>query len=663
MSNTKQPLPHPLKLLLSVVLLPIIILIFYIVAPYWLNSSLKERVIHQIGGDSGLSLSEKARQVHFYENIDFKEISKSHLAEYEDIRLNLEKSGIITRFEMLEYGLFMAIFLNGFVFLTVILIYFLNKSAVQSQDHLISAYRWGWRISIFGAVLQILTLIPLLVYGIYEFSILLTTFYFPKLLFMIGIGGIIAIWGSIKALSFKVPLEFTEKLSRRVLPEEAPILWNTVKDLACKLQTDPPDNIVIGLGLNFYVTELDVKTEEEKVKGRTLYLSLPLLQFLSEKEVTSIIGHELAHFLGKDTRITREFYPLKYKIHVVMFTLAHVGWMGWMGLKFFNWFHLIFSEIENTISREREFLADKVAAESTSASTFSKALIRVHMGGEVLQRELTLAFNGENKNPFEKPASQLIQEKFSNKPEFWRDLFEMHLPHPLDSHPTLIARIQALGQSKTEIDFHSLIHNGETTAFEAWFNQGDDLFHKIHLEMQDEIQKAHSKFQAGYADYSTKEGSVILDQCFPLQKWQRKSGHFWLRISFFAIIFFLAFCSMWSSSSESLLISIPAQLLCGVWIYMNWIRHRKSILTLKSNEIEYDGWVRKINFSDVDNIIGQNISGKIRITFLLKEKQLPLWKFSVFKIKSRKQILDIEGFDKNSTQIGETILRYYNRQA
>ena len=77
------------------------------------------------------------------------------------------------------------------------------------------------------------------------------------------------------------------------------------------------------------------------------------------------------------------------------------------------------------------------------------------MGGEALQNELSSVHNGEVRNPFEKPISQLIQEKFSKKPEFWRKLFEIHLPHPLDSHPKLLARIEALGLSKNEIDFPS----------------------------------------------------------------------------------------------------------------------------------------------------------------------------------------------------------------
>mgnify|MGYP003350095002 CR=1 FL=1 len=50
-----------------------------------------------------------------------------------------------------------------------------------------------------------------------------------------------------------------DALAREVTAAEAPELWRTVRSAAERMQTAPPDHIVVGLQLNFYVTELAVK--------------------------------------------------------------------------------------------------------------------------------------------------------------------------------------------------------------------------------------------------------------------------------------------------------------------------------------------------------------------------------------------------------------------
>jgi Zn-dependent protease with chaperone function len=166
-------------------------------------------------------------------------------------------------------------------------------------------------------------------------------------------------------------------MSREVTPEDAPELWQAVKDAARKLQTTPPDRIIIGMQFNFYVTELAVLHDAGRAEGKTLYLSYPLLKQLSADEVLAIIGHELGHFIGEDTRMTREFYPLRYKNHETMVAMARSGWVGWPSFQFLNFFGWCFGETEQAASRARELLADKKAAELTTAQTAAHALVRL----------------------------------------------------------------------------------------------------------------------------------------------------------------------------------------------------------------------------------------------------------------------------------------------
>ena len=47
-----------------------------------------------------------------------------------------------------------------------------------------------------------------------------------------------------------------------------------------------------------------------KLKGRTMFLSLSLCRILSLDEMKAVLGHELAHYKGLDTRFSRRFYPI-----------------------------------------------------------------------------------------------------------------------------------------------------------------------------------------------------------------------------------------------------------------------------------------------------------------------------------------------------------------
>jgi len=92
--------------------------------------------------------------------------------------------------------------------------------------------------------------------------------------------------------------------------EQAPLLWNEVDATARRLGALQPQNVVVGLDPNFFVTEAEVVCLDRALTGRTLYCSLPLCRILSKPEFTAIIGHELGHFQGQDTRFSASFYPI-----------------------------------------------------------------------------------------------------------------------------------------------------------------------------------------------------------------------------------------------------------------------------------------------------------------------------------------------------------------
>jgi len=319
---------------------------------------------------------------------NFQSVSLSDSPENADLKASLVRTGISATFHRLRWGLILSVALVVIMAASFAATTLLNQKARKSRDELITAYRLSWKIGIAAAMLEVALLVPLLAYGFFQFTLLLAGHYFPKLLAVIIIGGLVALWRCAGILLKSVPLVFDEHLSRAVTAQEAPELWEAVSGAAHRLRTAPPDNIVIGMQLNFYVTEMAVRLSSGAVSGRTLYLSYPLLKQLAPEEVLAVAGHELGHFIGDDTRLTREFYPLRFKARATMLMLARSGWACWTSLHFLNFFTLCFAETEQQTSRARELLADQKAAELTSPQTAARALVRFSVMAEAFHLHL-----------------------------------------------------------------------------------------------------------------------------------------------------------------------------------------------------------------------------------------------------------------------------------
>ncbi|HLP76066.1 MAG TPA: M48 family metalloprotease [Candidatus Paceibacterota bacterium] len=353
-----------LQSLAKSLILPVLVLIFFLAAIPWYGSKIRSVIVGQIQSSSEIPFTEKAARVEFIERVDFTKVClQTPPPDLQILRAGLDEAGITTTFKRLQWGRYLSFALVGMLGLATVFLALLNKQASQSQDALIRCYRLGWKIAMSAALAKVILLIPLLTYGSFELTVLLADRYYPKLLIVIVLGGIIALWHSASILLRKIPLEFQEPMAREITPEQAPALWEAVREAAARLQTAPPDSILIGMQLNFYVTELTVKHEFGQVNGRTLFLSFPLLKQLSREEVLAIIGHELGHFIGADTRLTREFFPMRLKVDATMMTLAKSGWVAWPSSYFLHFFSWCFGETEQTTSRKRELLADSKAAE------------------------------------------------------------------------------------------------------------------------------------------------------------------------------------------------------------------------------------------------------------------------------------------------------------
>ncbi len=244
----------------------------------------------------------------------------------------------------------------------------------------------------------------------------------------------------------------TKVIGLTVSQEQAPELWQQVKDVANRLGALNPEQIVLGLDPNFFVTEADVLCIDGKLSGRTLYCSLPLCRMLSKDELSAVIGHELGHFKGFDTKFSQKFFPIYRGTASAIVSLQETGGEGSSmiallpAIAILSYFLECFSVAESRISRIRELEADKEGAVVSSETAMVSSLVKLHAfsGAWSSIEEATIEnlHKGKAFVNISKTFAEAMPEKVDKG--LLEKILETHLVHPTDSHPPLSERLKSL---------------------------------------------------------------------------------------------------------------------------------------------------------------------------------------------------------------------------
>jgi Zn-dependent protease with chaperone function len=642
---------------------PVGLLVFFAAAPAWLDHRVHDSVRTSI---DKLALTEPQKVIRARElaAIDYSRVAgKDYSGPYTALRARMEQSGLGPRFRRLEWGFRLSALLVGVLLAFFLTILVMSRRARRSPADLIVMYRWGWRLGISAALAKVFLLIPLLAYGLYELTSLATDHVLPGLIAGVVIGGVLALWRSSAILLRSVPLEFGEPMSRPAAAADAPELWAVVREASDRLGTKPPDNIVLGMKANCYVTELSVQCDSAKVAGRTLFLSLPLMRRLTPDEILAIIGHELGHFVGEDTRVTREFYPLRFKSHRTLFAVAQAGWVGWTSAHSLLFFQLSFDAAERATSRARELKADEAAARLTSAATVGRALVRFQVFAEALGMGVTGKGGIKLDRPYEESLQAIIDRSLLPDEAFWSRLFEESMPHPLDTHPKLRVRLASLGLAWSATEAKACAVEGGESAYSRWLGARDALFSEQAQRADEALLKIRTQSALAAADCATKEGREFLATHFPERRWKTRRLAYGLPVGFLVFLAaILLFCMTVSPLAIGQFALGAAALLVGGLALCFWRQHRKGEFLLRAGALEYTGWRRPLLFSEVRDIKAVRVYGAISVTFLFKEKEPPYWRFAVLATKRAKLALNLGMIDAGKDEVFKLLILYANRR-
>lgn len=281
----------------------------------------------------------------------------------------------------------------------------------------------------------------------------------PFIILAVGAGaflGITAMISNLFSLVRKAEIQVTGKAVSR---EEAPALWQKVEELARRLGALQPDQIIVGLDPNFFVTEADVVGLDGKRSGRTLYCSLPLCRILSTDEFSSIIGHELGHYQGQETEYSLKFFPIYRGTLSSIESLRNAGSGTFRAatlrpaIAVLGYFLECFATAERRISRQRELSADQTGVSIFGAKTFAAALVKVHAFAGIWERvaEAAVGVLKEGRMLVNASKTYAGAAREHSSVRALQGLAEKRLTHPTDSHPPLFKRMEALGLSIDDV--------------------------------------------------------------------------------------------------------------------------------------------------------------------------------------------------------------------
>ena len=284
------------------------------------------------------------------------------------------------------------------------------------------------------------------------------------LLVLIGVVLLGATYAIVRGLGVFFTRPKTYIAARPVTFYEFPRLGLVVRDIAKKLNAKMPDNVIIGLQPTFFATSSPVFTPYGKapLKGRTLHLSLPLMNHFTEGELKAVIGHELGHFSGGDTTYSMRFAP----VYMGLSTASEVfsakdrpitRVLSMPAKLLIDDLIYAFSVVERRIGRAREHRADQSGAKVSSPEDIAYSLLKSSLLGSIWNEQMQSLVERGMKGRFSRNVVRNFAESVRLDVDRARiaPLLQYALgdsvPHPVDTHPPTEDRIEAFGLSLGEV--------------------------------------------------------------------------------------------------------------------------------------------------------------------------------------------------------------------
>ncbi|MEZ6123859.1 MAG: M48 family metallopeptidase [Planctomycetaceae bacterium] len=284
--------------------------------------------------------------------------------------------------------------------------------------------------------------------------------------FLILLGGVLITFG-LGQIAALVLMDQAPPTGRKLEADEAPDLHRLIELLRTDLDVPAISSVLLTDDYNAAV----VQHPRLGIFGwpkQWLILGVPLLLSMSTQEAASVIAHEFGHLSRRHGQDGNRIYRMHRSWEQLFATLQNNRRHGFVRftaailIRFLNWYWPRFHARAFLQSRQQEFQADRIAADSTNSEFAASALWRIECTSQLLNQEFWKSVWDLTESQPEPPADLCarLRKAFQHAPESagakrWCEISLKRVSGNEDTHPSMSERIRAL-----DIDPQQLALNG-----------------------------------------------------------------------------------------------------------------------------------------------------------------------------------------------------------
>ena len=508
---------------LSLFLIPALTYGFVRYASYDRDASFQKMVVDRTYADNHATSEEKQATIDFYRQRPPSRICGNHEPQAQKYRDALcETYGELWQFDVLR-RLALGTLLGGVALLATIGA--LGAVAFINRQWQYASFVVGWRVMMLASAAEVMLQGAMGVWLSFWVTAFFAQKYYIKLVAIVGLLVLAGVAVLVIKIFQRAPDNSTVD-GETVSEADAPLLWRRIRHMAKRLKTAPPDHIVAGIDTNFFVTEAPLTVGQRQLMGRSLFVSIPLLRVLSVPEADAVLGHELAHFRGGDTQARAQLGPKLQQYDHYLKGMHEVGFTV-VVYHFMQLYRMVFQLALSRDSRAREFKADRTAAKLVSAQGIVQSLLKIAAYDhyrttterDLFERDHTLS---GALGIADSVARGL--RPYAASIDFVDDMRTAHIPHPFDSHPPLVQRMEQVGHVVAPEGFGAVVREVPTVTWADDITTARDIEQRLWGAYEKQFARNHEQALAyRYEPANAGERELVL-KYFPPVVFQLKNG-------------------------------------------------------------------------------------------------------------------------------------------
>ncbi|MGJ3704910.1 M48 family metallopeptidase [Variovorax sp. AFSI2.2] len=468
----------------------------------------------RIASDTRLSAEEKAQTSEFYRS---HPLSKACEATAEEDREFHDKvcspNSMYWHFHWADRAALWTLAL-GAALLAAALV--LGALAFANRGLRYASFVAGWRLMTVSSAVEVVLQSAMLVWLSFWLTAYFWQSYYVKLIAIAGIAAAAAVFYAIYTLFKKLP-SGNEIEGEVVAEADAPRLWERIRQLATRVKTAPPDQIVAGIDTNFFVTEAPCQVGGRTLDGRTLFVSIPLLRVLDQSEADAVLAHELAHLGGGDTRSSAALGPKLQQFDQYTWKMRSGG-LTIVAHYLLRLYRMIFAFALARDSREREYKADRVSASLTAPGAIVQSLIKISAYASYrndVERKL-FAQNQEHDGALGIAGFVAAGlPPYANSEAFIETMKTADVPHPYDTHPPLLERMRNVGHHVPESAYGAIVATAPEASWADDIETAAAIEQRLWSDYEQRFVQNHELSLAYRYEPATEEERAVVLRHFP----------------------------------------------------------------------------------------------------------------------------------------------------